>query len=109
MGFVQTGFLAALGALAIPIVIHLIFRRRTRLVSLGTLHFLKVVLKENARRRKVKRWLLLSLRMACVALLAVLFARPYLIASGLIGDKHRFAAVLIDRSANAPSAARNPV
>jgi hypothetical protein len=99
MGFVQIGFLGALGALAIPVVIHLIFRRRTRRVDLGTLRFLKVVLKENARRRKVKRWLLLSLRMACVALLALAFARPYLIA-GAAGRSERFVAILIDRSAS---------
>jgi hypothetical protein len=100
MGFVQTAFLAALGAVAIPIVIHLIFRRRTRRVDLGTLRFLKVVLKENARRRKVKRWLLLALRMVCVALLAILFARPYLIAYELTGRSDRTIAILIDRSAS---------
>ena len=100
MGFVQAGFLAALGALAIPIVIHLIFRRQTKLVHLGTLRFLKIVLKENSRRRKVKRWLLLAMRMACVALLALLFARPYLIASNLNKEKNRFAAILIDQSAS---------
>lgn len=100
MGFVQTGFLAALGALAIPIVIHMIFRRRQKQVPLGTLRFLNVVLKENARRRRVKRWLLLALRLACVALLAFLFARPYLSASAVPGGKRRFAALLIDQSAS---------
>lgn len=100
MGFVQAGFLAAFGALAIPIVIHLIFRRQTKQVHLGTLRFLKIVLRENSRRRKVKRWLLLALRLACVALLALLFARPYLVAANLDGEKSRFAAILIDQSAS---------
>lgn len=100
MGFVQISFLAAFGAVAIPIVIHLIFRRRTRHVDLGTLRFLKVVLKENARRRKVKRWLLLALRMACVALLAILFARPYLLAWALAGRSDRIVVILVDQSAS---------
>jgi len=98
MSFVQIGFLGALAALAIPIVIHLVFRQRTRQVDLGTLRFLRVVLERNARRRRVMRWLLLALRLACVGLIAVLFARPYWLAYRTTGAKQTFA-VLIDRSA----------
>jgi len=97
--FVQPQFVWALAGLAIPIIIHLLFRRRSRKVELGTLRFLKIVLEENARRRKLKRWLLLSLRMACLALLAGLFARPYLLARDLAG-RDRLVAILIDRSAS---------
>jgi hypothetical protein len=98
MSFVQIGFLGALVAVAIPIVIHLVFRQRTRRVDLGTLRFLRVVLEQNARRRRVMRWLLLALRVACVALLAVLFARPYLLDVRPAGQQQTMA-VLIDRSA----------
>ncbi|HQU41514.1 MAG TPA: BatA domain-containing protein, partial [Pirellulales bacterium] len=77
MSFIQIGFLSALAAVAIPIVIHLVFRQKTRRADLGTLRFLRIVLQRNARRRRVMRWFLLALRMACVALLAMLFARPY--------------------------------
>src|SRR5437868_2682496 len=97
--FVQPQFAWALGGLAIPIVIHLMFRRRSRKVDLGTLRFLRLVLTENARRRKLKRWLLLALRMACIGLLAGLFARPYLMARDAAG-KQRLVAILIDRSAS---------
>ena len=34
MQFIQIGMLGALGALAIPIIIHLMFRQRARLVEL---------------------------------------------------------------------------
>jgi len=98
MSFLQIGFLGALAALAIPIVIHLVFRQRSKRVDLGTLRFLRVVLQQNARRRRVMRWLLLSLRLACVALLAVLFARPYWLAFRPAGEKQTVA-ILIDRSA----------
>lgn len=96
---VQPQFLWALGGLAIPIVIHLMFRRKSRKVDLGTLRFLRLVLTENARRRKLKRWLLLSLRMACLGLLALLFARPFLLARDQAG-KERLVVILIDRSAS---------
>ena len=54
MQFIQFGMLGALAALAIPIIIHLMFRQRARPVDLGTLQFLKIVLRDNARRRKVR-------------------------------------------------------
>ncbi len=98
MSFIQIGFLAALAALAVPIIIHLVFRQRAKKVDLGTLRFLRIVLEHNARRRRVMRWLLLMLRLACVALLAFLFARPYWLAARSAGEK-RTVAVLIDRSA----------
>jgi len=96
MSFLQIGFLTALGALAIPIIVHLVFRQRPRRAELGTLRFLRVVLAHNARRRRIMRWLLLSLRLACVALIAFLFARPYWLAAHTAGDK-RTTVVLIDQ------------
>jgi hypothetical protein len=98
MSFLQIGFLTALGALAIPIVIHLVFRQRPRHADLGTLRFLRIVLAQNARRRNVMRWLLLALRLTCVALIAFLFARPYWLAERSAGEK-RTTVVLIDQSA----------
>jgi hypothetical protein len=99
MGLVQIGFLGALTALAIPIIIHLVFGWRVRRVDLGTLRFLKIVLRENARRRRLKRWLLLALRITCLALLALLFARPYLAARHW-GGGNRLLVILLDRSAS---------
>jgi hypothetical protein len=98
MSFIQIAFLGAAVAVAIPIVIHLVFRQKTRRADLGTLRFLRVVLERNSRRRRVMRWLLLALRMACIVLLAVLFARPYWRAFQTSGTKETVA-VLIDRSA----------
>jgi hypothetical protein len=98
MWFVQSLFLLAGLAVAIPIIIHLVFRQRAKRIDLGTLRFLRIVLEQNARKRRVMRWLLLFLRLACVALLAFLFARPYLLASRAMGEKQT-TVILIDRSA----------
>ena len=99
MQFVQVGMLGALAALAIPIIIHLMFRQRARPIDLGTLQFLKIVLRDNARRRRLKRWLLLALRLACLALIAFLFARPYMLATEpAAGDRQ--VVILLDRSAS---------
>lgn len=96
--FLQTSFLAGLAALAVPVLIHLFFRLKTKRVELGTIRFLRVVLEENARRRKVMRWLLLALRTAFVALLVGLFARPFLTAAATGGDQELLV-ILIDQSA----------
>ena len=85
--------------MAVPIVIHLLFRQRARRVEIGTIHFLRVVLQDQARRRRIRRWLLLALRTAGVLLLALLFARPFWRAPETLGSE-REAVVLIDRSAS---------
>jgi hypothetical protein len=99
-GVMSAGFLAAGAALsAVPIVIHLLFRRKAPRVDLGSLRFLRIALKDNAHRRKVRRWLLLSLRMLGVLLLGLLFGRPYFSKPDVPGEE-REVAILIDQSAS---------
>ncbi len=96
--FLQSSFLFGAAAIAVPVLIHLFFRLKTKRVELGTIRFLRIVLEENARRRKVMRWFLLALRMALVALLVTLFARPFLTAAATSGDRDLMV-ILIDQSA----------
>ena len=98
MNFVQTGFLAAFLALMIPVIVHLLFKRRSRTVQLGTLRFLRAVIEQNSRRKKLKRWLLLILRLGAVAALVMLFARPYFSEQKEAGDG-RHLVLLLDKSA----------
>jgi hypothetical protein len=99
MSFVQASLLAAMAAVVLPIIAHLIFRRRSRPVELGTLKFLKLAVRQDTRRRRLKRWILLGLRVGCVVLLVLLFARPYL-AEAIGGGDTGLTIVLIDRSAS---------
>ena len=62
LGFIHLGFLAAAAAVTVPILIHLLFRPRARKVEIGSLFFLRAVLRDSARRRKVRRWILLAVR-----------------------------------------------
>lgn len=98
MNFVQIGFLSAFGPLMIPIIVHLLFKRRSRTVHLGTLRFLRAVIEQNSRRKKLKRWLLLLLRLGAVAALVLLFARPYFAEQKEMGDG-RHLVLLLDKSA----------
>jgi len=99
LGLIHLGFLAATAAVAVPIFIHLLLRPRARRVDIGSVRFLRRVLKDSTRRRKLRRWLLLALRAAIVLLLALLFARPYLSGAGADG-RDREVILLIDQSAS---------
>lgn len=99
MDFVQTAFLGAAAAVAVPIILHLINYGRPRKVELGTIRFLSEIIRENVRRRKLKRYILLAMRIAAVLLFAMLFARPYLLATEN-RSSGRQGILLIDRSAS---------
>jgi len=98
--FVFGGFLAA-GALAaaLPVLIHMLLRRKARVLEIGSVRFLQAVIRQHTRRRRIRQWLLLSLRMLAVLLLSALFARPYLDRSSLEG-LNREVVLLVDRSAS---------
>ncbi len=77
MAFVNPLFLLALSAAAAPIIIHLIFRLRRRVVTFGSLRFLQRLVKKNRRRLRLRDILLMLLRVAAISLVALAFARPY--------------------------------
>jgi hypothetical protein len=97
VNLINASFLAAGVAVAVPILIHLLMRPRARPMSIGTLRFLKLAMKQTTQRRKIRRWLLLALRMAAILLLAILFARPYLASFGGLG-RDREIIILVDQS-----------
>src|SRR5205085_3613179 len=61
---------AAAAAVAVPLVIHLLFRKRYQIVPWAAVRFLLVA--ERRHRRRIDQWLLLALR--TLALLLPLFA-----------------------------------
>ncbi|MBN2579506.1 MAG: BatA domain-containing protein [Pirellulales bacterium] len=99
ISLIQAGFLAAAAAAAVPVLIHLLMKPRAKPAVIGTLRFLKRVLQQTTRRRKIRHWMLLTLRTAALLLLALLFARPYLSAPGGLG-RDREVVLLIDQSAS---------
>jgi hypothetical protein len=65
-------------AAALPILIHLWSRRRFREESWAAMQFLLAAMRKNARRIQVQQWLLLAVRTAILALLALALADPQL-------------------------------
>lgn len=78
LSFLSPLFLAALGAVAIPVLLHL-FRRRTEVVvDFPAVRLIRKTPVEQQRRRRLRELVLLALRVTALALLALAFARPYL-------------------------------
>src|SRR5436190_21038757 len=74
--FLNPAFLWALPAAAIPIVIHLLSRRRLPEVSFPTTQFLRQLEPREIRRLRLREILLLILRTLAMLLLVCAFARP---------------------------------
>ncbi len=98
MSFLGIGFLLGLGGILLPLAIHFFGRRRKVIQPWGAMRFL-VEAKPNWKRRslKIQDWLVLLLRIAAVALLALAFARPAIKTLVLSEDGPELI-VIVDRS-----------
>ncbi|MGE0758118.1 MAG: BatA domain-containing protein [Pirellulaceae bacterium] len=75
---------AAAGAVcaAIPLLIHLLNRRRYRVVPWAAMQFLAEAVRQRQRVLRLRDWLLLLVRTLAVALFGLALARPYFAVSG---------------------------
>jgi hypothetical protein len=77
VGFVTPWFFAAGFVLAsIPIIIHILNRRRFKTVNWAAMEFLLRALRRNRRRLRFEQWLLLAMRCLVLFLLGLALARP---------------------------------
>jgi len=85
MTFVTTGLLiAGVGAMAVPILIHLLSRQRRRPVEWAAMRFLLEALRKHRRRLQLEQLLLLATRCLILGLLGAALARPFLESAGLL-------------------------
>ncbi len=91
---------AAVATGLIPVVIHLINRRRYRRVRWAAMLFLQAAQQRSAKRVWMERWLLLLVRIALVVLFGLALARPYFPASalGAIGSTRGHHILMLDNS-----------
>src|SRR5205809_7313852 len=97
MTFLNAALLAGAAAVAIPIIIHLFHKSRFLIVKWGAMHLLEAVLRTNQRRIRIEQWILLAIRCAVPALLALCMARPvWKGVQRLLGDARTSTVVLLD-------------
>lgn len=92
--------LAGVVCATIPFVIHLLNRRRFRVVEWAAMDFLRQALERNRRILHLRDLLLLVLRTAAVLLFGMALARPYLAGSSetFDGSQPLHAVLVIDNS-----------
>ncbi len=76
-GFVNAGIVAGAALAAVPLIIHLLNRRRHKPMRWAAMRFVQAAHKRTRRRVQMENWLLLLLRMGAIALLALAIARPF--------------------------------
>src|SRR5215813_13000957 len=77
MAFLTPFFLLGLGAVAVPILVHLIQREKKRVIEFPSLMFVRRIPYQSVRRRRIRHWPLLLMRIAAVALIVAAFMRPF--------------------------------
>ena len=75
--FLNAIFLAGLAGAALPVIIHLLNREKSRKVDFGWFRFLARAQAAHARRFRIREVLLLVMRTLLCILLALAFARPF--------------------------------
>jgi hypothetical protein len=101
MAFLNPILLFGMTAIAAPILIHLLNRRKFEKVVWGAMRFLKVSIEQTQRRLQLEDLLLLLLRCLLVLLLAIALSRPTLrgsTAGSMFGQSKAMAVILLDNS-----------
>ena len=76
MTFLNPLLLLGIGAITVPILLHLFLKRRLKRVIWGAMRFLQASVERNQKRMRIENLLLLLLRCALLILLALTLARP---------------------------------
>lgn len=98
MHFLYPGFLWALAAISIPILIHLFYFRRFRTVYFPDISFLKEIKEETSNRNKIRNLLILIMRILAVSALVLAFAQPFIPQGEESGKGLNAVSIYIDNS-----------
>src|SRR5689334_5293639 len=78
---------AAVACVSVPIIIHILMRRRRKPVMWAAMRFLLEAYRQQRRRLKLEQFLLLAARCLVIALAALAIGRPLLGAAGVLGGR----------------------
>ncbi|MGH7142645.1 MAG: BatA domain-containing protein [Planctomycetota bacterium] len=95
--FANPLFLVGLGAAAVPLVLHLMHRRKAIEIPFPSLRFLRLSQNRTAKRKRLEELLLLIVRMLALACLALALAGPHLGSAGIgHASEPRAVAIVLD-------------
>lgn len=103
LGFLNSIFLLGLAAMALPIVIHILNRRRVRNVPFSSVEFIFELSRRRMNKVNLRRWIILLLRTVAVILIVLAFARPTIQAAAAFlapGKAPKHVVICLDTSAS---------
>jgi len=99
--FLNSIILAGLAAVVLPLLIHLLTRRKLNKISFSSVTFLRLLQTQKMRRIRLRELLLLILRTLIILLIVLAFARPALkgpFVTGVGAHAKTTVAILLDNS-----------
>ena len=82
--FANPALLGGLVAASVPIIIHLLNRRKFREIRWAAMRFLLAAIRKNSRRIRIEQWILLAVRTLLILLVVLAMAKPYLESLGAL-------------------------
>jgi hypothetical protein len=98
MGLFAPWFLAALAGLALPLYLHLLKRQTTKPKPVSSLMFFESRTQASTRHRRLRYYLLLSLRLLVLLLLILAFANPFINRDTATLASDRLVLLVVDNS-----------
>jgi hypothetical protein len=98
MGLFAPWFLAGLAGVSIPLYLHLLKRQTSQPKPVSSLMFFESRTQSSTRHRRLRYFLLLSLRLAVLVLLILAFANPFINRNAAILASNRLVLLVIDNS-----------
>jgi len=78
MNFISNIFLWLLPLISIPLIIHLLNRRKIVQIDFGSIYFLESLKTDSMKRINILQWLLLAIRTFIILLIILMMSRPIL-------------------------------
>jgi hypothetical protein len=98
LGLFAPWFLAALAGLALPLYLHLLKRQTTTPKPVSSLMFFESRTQASTRHRRLRYFLLLSLRLLVLLLLILAFANPFINRNSATLASDRLVLLVVDNS-----------
>jgi hypothetical protein len=98
MGFLSPWFLGGLAAIGLPLWIHLLRQYRSTPHPFSSLMFFERRVQSSVKHKRLRYFLLLSLRIALLILMALAFANPFVTRAGVAAGGRKIVILAIDDS-----------
>lgn len=98
MFFLFATALFALPLAGLPVLLHMLFRKKSPVVPFSTLRFVQASIQKTAARKRLQRWLLLTARVLLIGLVIAAAAQPVRKLAGAFGGSSTAVAVVLDTS-----------